>query len=206
MPPGRMGERAVGPPVCGAGTDGIGINRLMPILSFRMTGSSSTRSAGVFTRPGVRMRPRTLAMDTAMAVTAMVTVVAVILARATVRHTPPVLAAPDRLDMRTTFVVELSAVLAVAEPSGAAAEVSATVASGEASAMVEVSVAAVSTGVVEEAVSTEVVAEGMAGSLPFTVVTAATSQNLRHLLPRGAPASGDQAHVLRHAAVVVKTD
>src|ERR1019366_10311415 len=158
--PGRTGAWAVGPPVCGTETGGIGPQRLMPILSFRATESSSTRSAGVSTHHGVRMRLRTLAMDMVTAVT--VTAVSATRgtsARDTIRGTPPGVASPRPLGTRTALVEAVSADLAVAEPSAvavsaAAAEASA-VAAGEVSAVVGVSMAAE-----EEAVSMGVAAEG----------------------------------------------
>src|ERR1035441_8467018 len=146
--PGRTGAWAVGPPVCGTETDGIGRHRLMPILSFRATESSSTRSAGGSTHHGVRTRLRTLAMDTDTAVTVTAVTITAVSATLvtsgpdTVRDTQLVVASPDPLDTPTALAEELSADFAVAEPSAVAASAAAAAASAvaavEASAVVEV--------------------------------------------------------------------
>jgi hypothetical protein len=61
----------------GTATDGIGTPGLMPILSFRATESSTTRSAGVSTRRGSRLTLLTLVMASAMVATAVTTAMAV---------------------------------------------------------------------------------------------------------------------------------
>ena len=81
----------------------------MPKLSFRATESSSTRSAGVSTHHGVRMKLRTLAMDAVTAVTVTAGTVTVVLATLatsgpdTVRDTQLVVASPDPLDTPTAL-------------------------------------------------------------------------------------------------------
>ncbi len=178
MLPGVTPARAVGPPVYGTGTDGIGPRHSMPILSSQATASSTTRSAGVSTHPGMRMRLRTLGTDTVTVVT--VTVVTVVpasivtSARDTVRDSPLVAAPPGLLDTRTALAEELWADLAVAEltvvevsaaGASAAAEVSA---APEASAVAEVSAATDSMEEAEGAVS--MAAEGTAVRLLSTDV------------------------------------
>ena len=158
MRPARTGASAVGPPVCGTGADGIGIHRSTPIPSFRTTGFSSTRSAGVSTRRGVRLRRRTLAMGSATAATAMVTA-GVTSARDTVRRTPPGAAALDPLDTRTAFAGELWAGLAVAELSVAAA-----LAEPEASAVAAVSAAEALAVVEDSAADSMEAVEGTAAN------------------------------------------
>jgi hypothetical protein len=112
------------------------------------------------------MRLRTLAMDTATAVTVTVASATVVTSgRDTIRLMPLTVASRGWEDTRTALVEEVSGDIAVGQDSVAAAsaavEASAVVVASavEASAMLEVSVAADSMEAVEGAVSMEVAAE-----------------------------------------------
>jgi chromate transporter len=99
----------------------LGPPGLMPILSFRATESSTTRSAGVSTRRGSRLTLPTLVMASAMVATAVTTAMAVSATtvasgRDTVRCMPLTAVSPEGLPgTRTTLAEALSADLAVAE-------------------------------------------------------------------------------------------
>jgi len=159
MRPGLMVVESVGPRPHSTATDGIGTLRLMPIRSSPTMESSSIRSAGGSTRPGMHMELRTLATVTASVAT--VTVVSgtfVTLVRDTDRDTPLVVAPLGRLDTRITFEEAASAdsaVVAVSAAVSAVVEVSVEVAADSVEAVEE----AASMGVAAEAVSMEVAAE-----------------------------------------------
>lgn len=104
--------------------DGIGTLGLTPIRSSRTMVFSTTRLVGASTLLGSRLELRISDTDTVGTVMAETATVGSALldtsGRVTVQPTPPVVAPPDPLDTRTTFVVPAS--LASAEAGVSAAE------------------------------------------------------------------------------------